>query len=351
MHDVLRFWLDRGVDGFRMDVVHCIGKDPALPDDPPELAALTHVPLNDRPETHELLRGIARRAGPRTPATGCRSARSTCSTPRRVVAVLRRRRRAAPRRSTSRPLFTPWDAAKWRRQIEIVERRARPGRRLADLGAVEPRQPCATAPATAPRPGPGPRRCCCSPCGARRSSTPARSSGSRTPIVPADRVVDPGGRDGCRAPIPWDAEPGHGWPVAEPWLPWPPDAERLNVASEQADPDSMLHLYRRLLAARRASPGAARRRPDAARRRCPTACSATSGADADDRRVVLINFTDAAGRPSPGTVAGTRRGVHRRRRRGLAVHRRRSAPTRRVDPPPLTRPAGSTAPASSARVR
>jgi alpha-glucosidase len=31
MHDVLRFWLDRGVDGFRADVVHLIGKDPALP--------------------------------------------------------------------------------------------------------------------------------------------------------------------------------------------------------------------------------------------------------------------------------------------------------------------------------
>ena len=38
MHDVLRFWLDRGVDGFRADVVHLIGKDEALPDQPPELA-------------------------------------------------------------------------------------------------------------------------------------------------------------------------------------------------------------------------------------------------------------------------------------------------------------------------
>ena len=38
MHGVMRFWLDRGVDGFRIDVIHGIGKDPALPDDPPEVA-------------------------------------------------------------------------------------------------------------------------------------------------------------------------------------------------------------------------------------------------------------------------------------------------------------------------
>ena len=35
MHDVLRFWLDRGVDGFRIDAVGCLAKDPALRDDPP----------------------------------------------------------------------------------------------------------------------------------------------------------------------------------------------------------------------------------------------------------------------------------------------------------------------------
>jgi alpha-glucosidase len=58
MHDVLRFWLDRGVDGFRADVVHCIGKDPSLPDDPPELAGLPHSVLHDEPLTHDLLRRI-----------------------------------------------------------------------------------------------------------------------------------------------------------------------------------------------------------------------------------------------------------------------------------------------------
>ena len=35
MHDVLRFWLDRGVDGFRIDVVYRIAKDPALADNGP----------------------------------------------------------------------------------------------------------------------------------------------------------------------------------------------------------------------------------------------------------------------------------------------------------------------------
>ena len=49
MHDVLRFWLDRGVDGFRADVIHCIGKDPALPDDRQPVAGIPHCALNDVP--------------------------------------------------------------------------------------------------------------------------------------------------------------------------------------------------------------------------------------------------------------------------------------------------------------
>src|SRR5215216_4663026 len=61
MHDVLRFWLDRGVDGFRADVVHLIGKDPALPDVAelnPAGGHLSIVGSHDFHGTHALLRSI-----------------------------------------------------------------------------------------------------------------------------------------------------------------------------------------------------------------------------------------------------------------------------------------------------
>jgi alpha-glucosidase len=72
-------------------------------------------------------------------------------------------------------------------------------------------------------------------------------------IVPPERVVDPDGRDGCRAPIPWtadgDDEFGHGWP-ARPWLPFPANASTHAAETQLGDPTSMYSLYRELLALR-----------------------------------------------------------------------------------------------------
>jgi alpha-glucosidase len=72
-------------------------------------------------------------------------------------------------------------------------------------------------------------------------------------VVPPERVVDPGLRDGSRAPIPWTAAPDRGW-GPDPWLPLPPEADVRNVEAQLADDDSILHFYQRLLALRRATP-------------------------------------------------------------------------------------------------
>ena len=71
--------------------------------------------------------------------------------------------------------------------------------------------------------------------------------------IPAKRVVDPGGRDGCRAPIPWDATGLHGW-HSDPWLPFPPQPDAHNLATLRAQPGSILAWYRTLLRLRRAEP-------------------------------------------------------------------------------------------------
>ena len=109
--------------------------------------------------------------------------------------------------------------------------------------------------------------------------------------IPPERVVDPGGRDGCRAPIPWDPTHDHGWP-SDPWLPFPPEADTHSVADEWADPRSTLILYQRCLAARHAS--AALRAGDQRLLQCPEGVLGWLRAAGADRRVVLVNFTDAS---------------------------------------------------------
>lgn len=84
--------------------------------------------------------------------------------------------------------------------------------------------------------------------------------------LPAERREDPVflrsggsslGRDGCRVPLPWSmAEPPYGFGPegSEPWLPQPPVFGTLTRQAEAVDPHSMLALYRELLALRRETP-------------------------------------------------------------------------------------------------
>jgi len=82
--------------------------------------------------------------------------------------------------------------------------------------------------------------------------------------VPLDRRVDPfglrfwpvyKGRDGCRTPMPWTAEaPQAGFSTTEPWLPIPADHGALAVDRQSADPTSVLTAVRDFLAWRRGHP-------------------------------------------------------------------------------------------------
>ena len=77
--------------------------------------------------------------------------------------------------------------------------------------------------------------------------------------IPPDRVQDPfernvpgigAGRDPERTPMQWDASDHAGFSTVEPWLPVSDDYQVVNVATQTGDPRSMLALYRRLLALR-----------------------------------------------------------------------------------------------------
>ena len=288
MHDVLRFWLDRGIDGFRADVVHLIGKDPALPDQPPHLAERDLVGLNDQPGTHVLLRGI-------------RAVLDSYPGDRVMVGEVNLETAAhlAPYYGVGDELHlvfdfsllrTPWDAAAWAAvvrasQAALVHDAAWPAWVLSNHDQVRHRSRYGGSEARA--------RLAATILLTLRG-TPfvyaGEELGLEDAIVPDERRVDPGGRDGCRAPIPWETGPGHGWASPAPWLPWPPDADRRDAATLANDPTSILHLYRRLLRLRRTSP--ALRAGSWCEIEAPPGVLAYERATDTDRRVVLANFGD-----------------------------------------------------------
>jgi alpha-glucosidase len=288
MHEVLRFWLDRGVDGFRADAVHAIGKDPALADDPEERAGQPRSSTNDDPATHAHLRAV-------------RALLDSYDGERVMVGevYLLDTARVAPYYGRGDelhlafnfpPLFAPWDAGAWRACIEEVQRH------LLDAGAW-PTWVLGNhdTPRPATRYGSEARARAAGVLLLGLPGTPFLYAGDELgledAVVPPDAVVDPGGRDGCRAPLPWDATPGHGWGEA-PWLPWPPDADERNVATLADDPGSILQLYRRLLAARRSSPALSLGRLELLD--APAGVLAWLRAREDDRRMVVVNFTGSA---------------------------------------------------------
>ncbi|MET0234079.1 MAG: alpha-amylase family glycosyl hydrolase [Kibdelosporangium sp.] len=297
MHDVLRFWLDRGVDGFRIDVAHCTGKDPEFADDPRCAAGQPLSDFNDQPYSHEVLRGIRKLIdsypGDRV-LVGEVNIRST-----QQVATYYGAGDELHMSFNFPPLDAPWDPVVFRMCVREVE---------SELGAMS------AWPTWVLSNHDNERHRTRYDGSMRRSRAAAvmlltlrgtpflfqgEELGLENAVITPETQVDPGGRDGSRAPLPWTAQPPHGWFGKAPWLPFPPDAEALSVQRAGDDPDSVLQLYRRLIVHRGQSPALSV--GDWTELPSPPEVLAYLRRSGNDTRAVAINFAD---RPSEFDVDG-----------------------------------------------
>ncbi len=251
MLDVLRFWMDRGVDGFRSDVIHLIGKSPQLRDDPPELRGVPRAGHHHEPDAVAPHLRAIRDCLDAVPGTTMVGEVNLPDAAKVASYVGPDRLHLAFQFGL---LYAPWEARSWRDTIRYVQA-------CFESVGVPPTWVLSNHDWSriASRAG--------GEDGARVAATllftlrgvpflyMGDELGMADAVVPPERVVDPGGRDGCRAPLPWttDASRRHGW-TGTPWLPWPPDPTRHSVEAQRDDERSVLHLHRRLIALRREHP-------------------------------------------------------------------------------------------------
>ncbi len=283
--DVLRFWLDRGVDGFRVDVAHGLYKEAGLRDQvldaggtnssgaPESMVERTErdEPMWDQPEVHDVYRRwhevLAAYPGERMNV-----AEAWTQTPESMAKFVRSD-------EMSQAFNFSWLLADWsaRAFADVVTGTFDA---LADVGA-SPTWVLSNHDVVrhVTRYGGGTTGLA----RARAATlTMLALPGSsylyqgeelgleQVDVAPADRQdpswlrhQDPDGevgRDGCRVPIPWSGERapyGFGPGKDQPWIPQPDDWATLTAEAQEARPDSTLEFYRRALAARRDLPPAA----------------------------------------------------------------------------------------------
>ncbi|MFD9735174.1 glycoside hydrolase family 13 protein [Umezawaea sp. NPDC059074] len=290
--DTLRFWFDRGVDGFRIDVAHSLVKERGFPDvgeltwPPTRIEVEGHLvrppwtghPHWDRDEVHEIYREWRALADEYTPPRVF-VAEAWVDDPARLSRYLRNDELHTA--FNFGYLTTPWLAADMRKTIEetVAEHVAvgapptwvlsnhdvaRHVSRYARLTQVAGRH-VTDAPASLEL-------------GIRRARaaillTLALPGGAylyqgeelglpEVEDLPDDVLQDPTwersghtarGRDGCRVPLPWSGTtPPYGFTTGTTtWLPQPHDWGPLSVEAQTGDPTSMLELYRTALHLRR----------------------------------------------------------------------------------------------------
>jgi alpha-glucosidase len=257
---VLRYWVERGVDGFRVDAVHRLIKDPTLASNPRQVAQartalgehatlLRHI---DQPGVHEVIRDLRaafRDYEPEPLLLG-------------EVGVGDLERWAAYYGDGDELMLPlnfafwsrPWGAGAFHdvitRTTDLLPDGAWPVWALGNHDIIR----LATR---YDQDGRGPAR--------TRIAVMLLLTLRGTPLlyygdelgmvnlaVPADRTVDLDGRDGSRTPMQWTGGRNAGFTTAvTPWLPVPhATVETVNVADQRADPTSLWRLYHDLLALR-----------------------------------------------------------------------------------------------------
>jgi len=264
MYDVLRFWFERGVDGFRIDVLWHLIKAQDFPDNPPnpayraglgEMHSVQQLHSTDQPEVHAIAGEMRRIAD----AYGERLLIGEIYLP--VERLVRYYGTEAP--GVHLPfnfqlVEAPWRADAIRKMIAEYEA-ALPAGGWPNwvLGNHD-------RPRIAARIGEAQARVAAMLLLTLRG-TPTLYYGDELGIgeveIPAQLVQDPRelrepglglGRDPVRTPMPWDTSANAGFSTGTPWLPLNLDWPARNAARLAEVPDSMLTLHRRLLAVRRA---------------------------------------------------------------------------------------------------
>jgi len=268
MLDVLHFWLKRGVDGFRMDVVGFLIKDYEMRDNPPNLAAprdlhlddlygrQLHIYNEDQDEVHEIMREFRRLLN---------QYEERCVIGELGYALDRWLRYYGETGEglhmpfNFRLIEQPWEARAIRESVEHLE---------ASLPAFAwPNYVLGNHdnPRLASRIGEAQARVAAMLLLTLRG-TPTLYYGDelgvKNGIIPADKMKDPQGlrlgpqrsRDLNRTPMQWNKGLYAGFSSSEPWLPVSGNYEVVNVEAESHDPVSLLNLCRNLIWFRRRTP-------------------------------------------------------------------------------------------------
>ncbi len=264
--DALRFWLDRGIDGFRFDVIDRLLKDPQLRDNPPNpnyvqgrdnpTNAYLRLHSEAAPGIHELIRefqGVVKAYDQRVSIGEIQY----YADPTPMIPFYGEREQ----HEIDLPfnfglILTPWQASAVRAFVDLYDAMIPPfgwpnyvlgnhdQHRLASRVGGEAQARVAAMLLLTLR------------------GTPFIYNGDEIGMhnveIPQALVKDPQGinipgytRDVARTPLQWNAGPYAGFSEAEPWLPLADDYQTRNVELEIDDPTSILMLYHRLLGYRR----------------------------------------------------------------------------------------------------